>query len=90
VGIFLSRIKPGSSITGNSINNGAHGILLTGAMNDFVIANNCCTNVPGYGIYFIDFAGENWIISANRIGGGLALAANFPELDERKVWISNI
>jgi parallel beta-helix repeat protein len=90
VGIFLSALKPGSSITGNTINDGRHGILLTGGMSEFVIANNCCSNVPGYGIYFIDFIGADWIISGNRIGGGIGQAANLPPLDERTIWIANL
>jgi parallel beta-helix repeat protein len=88
--IFLSSLKPGSSITGNTINTGRHGIVLTGQMSDFVIANNCCTNVLGYGIYFIDFVGEDWIISANKIGSGQGQAVNRPTPDERKIWSTNL
>jgi parallel beta-helix repeat protein len=90
MGIFLSSLKSGSSISGNAIVNGQHGILLTGSSYDFVISNNSCSAIAGFGLYFIDFTGEDWIITGNRLAGVMGQSANRPASDQRRIWLTNL
>ena len=80
----------GVTISGNTFKNGIHGILINGAPERFTIMNNAGVTLSGYGLYFLSFTGDNFIIAYNTIGGTSGVSVNDPTPTASKIFESNI
>jgi len=77
-------------VTSNTFANGIHGVLINGAGQHFNVANNAGYNLSGYGLYFLGFTGDNFIVAYNSIGGASGVKVGDPAASASKIIEKNI
>ena len=76
--LYVSGVGQSAVISGNIFADGEHGILLSGVFGRLTMTGNMAQTVRGYGAVFIDFTGDEWIITGNHLTGDQGQIAGLP------------